>query len=152
MYCTPGQPLFSLTSSCRVEDAYPSALPQAVQAQLVRDLGRVHGVGQILLVGEDQEQCIPQFILVQHPLQLLARLDDTVTVIAVDDEDDALRVLEVMPPQRPDLVLPADIPHGELDVLVFHRLDVESCAERRRNQLGTSRAGSHRPASSTHRS
>ena len=78
----------------------------------------------------NQEQRVPQLVLVQHPLQLLARLDNTVAVIAVDDEDDALGVLEVMPPQRPNLVLPSDIPHGELDVLVFDRLDVETCAER----------------------
>jgi len=104
---------------------YPSALPQAVQTKLVSDLSRVHGIGQILLVGEDEQESIPQLVLVQHALQLLAGLDDTVTVVAVDDEDDALGVLEVMPPQRPDLVLPAHVPHGELDVLVLDGLDVE---------------------------
>jgi hypothetical protein len=30
-------------------------------------------------------------------------------------------------PQRTDLVLTTDIPNGELNVLVFHSLDVESC-------------------------
>lgn len=39
-----------------------------------------------------------------------------------------LRVLEVMPPKRPDLVLTADVPHGETDVLVFYSLHVKSCA------------------------
>lgn len=105
---------------------YPSALPQAVQTKLVGDLGRIHGIGQILLVGEDKQESIPQLVLVQHALQLLAGLDHTVAVVAVDDEDDALGVLEVMPPQRPDLVLPAHVPHGELDVLVLDGLDVEA--------------------------
>jgi len=82
--------------------------------------------GQILLVSEDQEKRIPKLILVQHSLQLLASLDNTVTIVAVDDENDTLGVLEVMPPQRSDLVLTTDIPHGELNVLVLNSLDVEA--------------------------
>lgn len=39
-----------------------------------------------------------------------------------------LRVLEVMPPKRPDLVLTANVPHGETNVLVFYSLHVKSCA------------------------
>ena len=31
-----------------------------------------------------------------------------------------------MPPERTDLVLATDVPHGEGDVLVLNRLDVES--------------------------
>lgn len=79
-----------------------------------------------MLVGEDQEVGVPELVLVQHALQLLAGLDDTVTIVAVDDEDDTLGVLEVVPPQRSDLVLSTDIPHGEGDVLVLDRLDVEA--------------------------
>ena len=97
-----------------------------MQTELVRDLSRVHGVGQILLVGEDQEKRIPELVLVQHALQLLACLNDTVAIVAVDDEDDALGVLEVMPPQRSDLVLATNIPHRELNVLVLDSLDVET--------------------------
>ena len=61
--------------------------------------------GKILLVGKDQENGVPQLILVEHALELLAGLDDTVTIVAVDDEDDALGVLEIMPPQRTNLIL-----------------------------------------------
>jgi hypothetical protein len=81
---------------------------------------------QILLVGEDEKNGIPQLILVQHALQLLASLDDTIAIVGVDNEDDTLGVLEVVPPQRTDLVLTTDIPHGELDVLVLDSLDVET--------------------------
>lgn len=105
---------------------YPGTLPQAVQTQLVRNLSRVHRVRQILLVGENQQERISQLVLVQHALQLLAGLNDTVTVVAVDDEDDTLRVLEVVPPQRSDLVLSTNIPDRELDVLVLDRLNVEA--------------------------
>ena len=73
----------------------PRPLPKAVEAELVRDLGGVHGVGQILLVGEDEEEGVAELVLVEHALQLLAGLRDTFPVVGVDDEDDALRVLEV---------------------------------------------------------
>lgn len=82
--------------------------------------------GQILLVGEDQEKGVPQLILVEHALQLLAGLGNTVTIVAVDDEDDTLGVLEVVSPQRANLVLSTDIPHGELDVAVLDGLDIEA--------------------------
>jgi hypothetical protein len=62
-----------------------------------------------LLVGEHQEESVPQLILIQHPLQLLTRLDNTVAIVAVDDEDDTLSILEVVPPERADLVLASDL-------------------------------------------
>ena len=37
-----------------------------------------------------------------------------------------LRVLEVVAPEGSDLVLTADVPHRERDVLVLDRLDVEA--------------------------
>ena len=82
--------------------------------------------GQILLVGEHEEDGVPQLVLVEHALEFLTGLDDTIAIVAIDDEDDTLGVLEVVSPERTDLVLTADIPHGELDVLVLNGLDVES--------------------------
>lgn len=82
---------------------------------------------QILLVGEDQEHGVPELVLVEHTLKLLTGLNDTIAIVAVDDEDDTLGVLEVVPPEGADLVLASDIPHGELDVLVLDGLDVEAC-------------------------
>ena len=38
-----------------------------------------------------------------------------------------LCVLVVVPPERSDLVLTANIPHRETDVLVFHSLNIEPC-------------------------
>jgi hypothetical protein len=104
----------------------PSTLAQAVETELVCDFGSVHGVGQILLVGENQENGVAQLILVEHALELLTGLNNTVTIVGVDDEDDTLGVLEVVPPQGTDLVLTTDIPHGELDVLILDGLDVEA--------------------------
>ena len=105
---------------------YPGALPQAVQSEFIGNFGGIHSVGKILLVGKNEEQSIPEFVFVQHALQLFARLNNTVTIVAVNNEDDALGVLEVMPPQRSNLVLSTDIPHSELDILVLHRLDIEA--------------------------
>ena len=84
---------------------------------------------KILLVGKDQEESVSQLVLVEHALQLLTSLDNTVTIVAVDDEDDTLGVLEVMSPEGTDLVLTTDIPDGELDVLVLDSLDVETCGQ-----------------------
>jgi hypothetical protein len=82
--------------------------------------------GKILLVGEDKEDSIAELVLVEHALELLSGLNNTVAIVGVDDEDDTLSVLEVVPPQRTDLVLTTDIPHGELNVLVLDGLDVEA--------------------------
>jgi hypothetical protein len=79
-----------------------------------------------LLVGENQKNGIPQLILVQHTLQLLPSLNNTITIIAVNDEDDTLCVLEVMSPEGSDLVLSTNIPYGELNVLVLDSLNVEA--------------------------
>ena len=66
-----------------------------MEAELIRDLGSVHGVGEILLVGEDKEEGIAKLILVEHTLQLLAGLRDTFPVVGIDNENNALSVLEV---------------------------------------------------------
>jgi len=104
----------------------PGALSQAMKTQLVCDLCGVHGVWQILLVGKDQKKSISELILVQHALQLLTSLDNTITIVAINDENDTLGVLEVMSPQRSNLVLSTNIPYGELNVLVFDSLNVET--------------------------
>lgn len=140
MYCIKGK---RSTLGDVVGIAYPSTLPQAVKAELVCDLRGVHGVlhdrqfrksqsssgathRQILLVGKDQEKGIPKLILVQHPLELLTSLADTLPIVGIDNEDDSLGVLEVVAPERADLVLTTDIPHSEGNVLVLNGLDVEA--------------------------
>ena len=60
-------------------------------------------------------------------MKFISRLGDTVAIVTIDDEDQALRVLEVVSPQRTNLVLSPNIPHRERNVLVFDRFDVETC-------------------------
>lgn len=97
---------------------YSSHLKKCIQSQ------ETHR--QILLVSEDQEQSIPELVLVQHPLKLLTGFADTLPIVGIDDEDDSLGVLEVMAPEGTDLILTTDIPHGERNVLVLDSLDVEA--------------------------
>lgn len=43
--------------------------------------------------------------LIQHPVQLIPCLNNTVPVIAIHHENETLSVLEIVPPQRTDLYL-----------------------------------------------
>jgi len=97
-----------------------------VQSKLIGNLRSVHGVGEILLVGENEEEGIPELVLVQHPLQLLTGLGNTFPIVRVDNENDALGVLEVVSPEWADLILSSDVPHSEGDILVLDRLDIEA--------------------------
>jgi len=125
--CKPLQTFVETISGCSTGGLnIPGTLSQAVKAQLICDLSSIHCIGQILLVCENQKNGISELILIQHTLQFLPSLNNTVTIITVNDEDDALGVLEVMSPQRSDLVLSTNIPYSELDVLVFDSLDVET--------------------------
>ena len=98
---------------------------------------------QILLVSEDQEESIPELVLVQHSLEFLTRLNNTITIVAVNDEDNTLGVLEVMPPERTDLVLTTNIPHGERDVLVLDCLNVETWGDCQRIVLVRAKEGNN---------
>jgi hypothetical protein len=113
-----------------------------VKAEVVCNLRSVHRIRQVLLVRENEEEGIAELVLVEHPLQLLTGLRPTFPIITIDDEDNALGVLEVfsgvrpakgrdktghtMFPQRTTLALSTDVPHGEGNVLVFNSLDVET--------------------------
>mgnify|MGYP001344254594 CR=1 FL=1 len=124
---------FRSTHLPRLDVPLPSA--KVVEAELVRHLRGRHGVGQVLLVREDEQDALAQLVLVEHAVQLVARLAHAVAVVRVDHEDDALRVLVVVAPERADLVLAADVPHGERDVLVLDSLHVEANRGNRRDNL-----------------
>jgi CBS-domain-containing membrane protein len=81
---------------------------------------------KVLLVGKDKEKSVAQLILVEHALKFLTSLDNTVSVVGVDNKDDTLGILKVMSPERSDLVLTTNVPNCELDVLVLDGLNVEA--------------------------
>lgn len=97
-----------------------------MKTKLVRNLSSVHSIRQVLFVGEHKEQSIPQLIFTQHPLQLLTCLSDSLPIVGVDHENDTLGVLEIMPPQRSNLILSSDIPDCERNVLVLDRLHIKT--------------------------
>jgi hypothetical protein len=104
----------------------PCALAEVMKVQLVCDFSSVHCIGKILFVGKDEEKSITELVFVEHTVELFTSLGNTQTIVRVDDKDDSLCVLEVVPPERTDLVLTTDIPHGEVDVPELYRLDVKS--------------------------
>lgn len=82
--------------------------------------------GQILLVRKNEQQTLLHLPIAQYAMQLLLGLIQSLTVLAIDDEHEALRPCVVVSPEGPDLVLSSDIPDVELDVLVRDGFDVES--------------------------
>mmetsp|Transcript_23928 Transcript_23928/g.65196 ORF Transcript_23928/g.65196 Transcript_23928/m.65196 type:complete len:229 (+) Transcript_23928:314-1000(+) len=97
-----------------------------VQSELPGDLIRRGRTGQVLLVRKYQQHRLPQLLRRQQFLQLLPRVLQSVTIAAVHDEDEAVGVSEVVPPQLADLILAADVPNVEVDVPVLHGLHVEA--------------------------
>ena len=72
----------------------PVPVPHVVEAQLVSDLSRVHGLGQVLLVGKDQHHGVSQLVLRQHPVQLVPGLGYPLPVIAVHHEYQSISILK----------------------------------------------------------
>jgi len=60
-----------------------------VESEFVSDLSGVHRVGQILLVGEHQEEGVPELVLVEHAVQLITGLTNTLAIVGINDEDDS---------------------------------------------------------------
>jgi hypothetical protein len=117
-----------------------------------------HTSSNVLFVGEDEQQSILHFTVLDDTCKFRTGLLDSIAVIRVDDENkslgtfrqsgistwsiqlsdvrgagsiilsrvNVLRTREVVPPQRPDLVLSANIPHIKFGVLVGDRLNVEA--------------------------
>ena len=88
--------------------------------------GALIGVRPSLLVGQDEDgdgvlgaggaaaALLPPEGALAEALQLhLGLLEPLGARRRVDDEDDAVGAARVAPPERPQLVLPADVPHRE---------------------------------------
>lgn len=71
---------------------------QLIQIQLLNHLLLAHDARQVHLVGKHQQQNILQALVLQDAVQFLAGLVDAGAVAGVDDEDQALRALEVVAP------------------------------------------------------
>jgi len=125
----------TVTASCASSLDIPGPLPQTMQTELIGNLRSVHSIRQILLVGEDEKESITELILVEHSLKFFASFRHTFTIVGIDDEDDTLCVLEVVPPEGTDLVLTSNVPDGERNVLVLDGLDIEADGRDGRNDF-----------------
>jgi hypothetical protein len=73
----------------------PTPLPQTVKTQLISDLGRVHRIWEILFICEDEEKGVTEFVFIEHALEFFTGLGDTLAIVGINNEDNALSVLEV---------------------------------------------------------
>jgi hypothetical protein len=78
-------------------------LAKRMKAKLVCDFCCIHSVREILFVGKDKEDSVAKLVFIEHAVQLITGLADTIAIIAIHDEDKALSVLEVMSPEGTDL-------------------------------------------------
>ena len=70
----PVEPIVQALARRRAARLHPPLpMAQARELQLVRELRRAHRAGQVLLVGEDHERGVAQLVLVEQPVQLVAR-------------------------------------------------------------------------------
>jgi hypothetical protein len=123
----------TITSGGRRALDVPLAVAELVKTEALSDLLNLHGVGEILLVGENKEDGIAKLIFREHAVDLILRtvlivlaIVNTLTIVRIDDEDNSLGVLVVVAPERADLILTSDIPNGERDVLILNSLNVET--------------------------
>lgn len=88
---------------------------------------RGQGVGKVLLIGKDEDANVAQLVVAHHVVEFGTSLCEAIGIVArVDHEDDRVCSVVVVLPQRPDPLLPANIPHAELDVPELDFLRVEA--------------------------
>lgn len=97
-----------------------------MESEFVSHLCNRHRVWQVLFVGKDQQSGVTELIFSEKLLEFIGDFVDTRSVIRINDEDNSLGVVVVMSPESANFVLTSDIPDSEVDVLVFHGLDVEA--------------------------
>jgi hypothetical protein len=74
-----------------------------------------HGVREILLVAQDEERSVSEFILSQNFLELQGGFVDSLAIVGIDDEDNAFSVVVIVSPQRPNLILASYVPNGKTE-------------------------------------
>jgi len=104
----------------------PISITDASQTHLLLDLRRLHCICQILLVSENEYDGFSHFSVVDDPMEFLSGLLDSIAVVAVHHENQALSSHVVMTPQRTNLVLTSNVPNVEFDVFVVDCFYVES--------------------------
>ena len=104
----------------------PFAVAKHVESETISDLRDSESVGQVHLVGVDQDGDIAHALICQDHVERLGALSDTIGIVAVDNIDESLGVLKVVLPEAAELGLATDIPAVEFEVLILKSLNVEA--------------------------
>ena len=100
----------TVSGSSASGDDVPLAVAERLQTELLSNVSNSHGVGKILLVGQDENDGFAELVLTQQLLQLQSGLIDTLAIVGIDDIDDTLSVEVVVTPQGTNLVLSSNVP------------------------------------------
>lgn len=101
------------------------------QAQSLSDLQLIHGIGQILFVGEDEHWSSTEFLLLEHQIELLLGDLEALAVGRVDYEDHGVGVLVIAPPVWTKPGLTTEIPDLQFKIIEGDGLDIEAyCGHR----------------------
>ncbi len=101
-------------------------LLDGVQVELLSDLVDGHGVGKVLFVGEDENAAVEQLVFPEAAVELSLGFVCPIAVVAIHHEHKPFAPLVVVTPQRPDFVLPADVPRDEIERSAVPRLHIET--------------------------
>jgi len=87
-----------------------------MQAELNAQLVLGGGAAEVDLVAEHEERHLVQLLARQQCVELLLRLLEAVAVVRVDEEDDGVDLREVVLPDAPRDLVPAQVERAELDL------------------------------------
>merc|ERR1711991_808932 len=83
-------------------------------------------LGRSCLLAKTSRMDCFQFVFVEHPVEFISGSINTVSIVGIDNENQALCILIVVSPQRSDLILSSYIPYSEANILVLDSLNVET--------------------------
>ena len=104
----------------------PVTVLDEVELKNVLDLSWGQSTSNILLVAEHHERGTGELLLEEQSLQLDLAVMEAKAITGIDHPDEAVRMLEVVAPIRPDRGLAAHIPKVQLEVVVLDGLDLEA--------------------------
>eukprot|EP00420_Gonyaulax_spinifera_P033728 CAMPEP_0197885860 /NCGR_PEP_ID=MMETSP1439-20131203/15210_1 /TAXON_ID=66791 /ORGANISM="Gonyaulax spinifera, Strain CCMP409" /LENGTH=151 /DNA_ID=CAMNT_0043505613 /DNA_START=210 /DNA_END=665 /DNA_ORIENTATION=- len=126
----PDEPLHAIlqpTPLRRAAGLYrPAAVFDFLEGQALRNVVSRQGLHQVLLVGKNEQWDSAELVLLQQLPQLGATLFQATAVRAVNHIDQSIRGLEVIAPVRPDALLATNVPHVQLETLMYQALDIEA--------------------------
>ena len=70
-------------------------LPDLMQSQLVDEVRRTDGLREVLLIGENEDDGVTQFVVTEDVVECVRDLLNSFGIVRVDDKDQTLRVLIV---------------------------------------------------------